>query len=288
MSLEPIPAPPSAARDVNLLTTARLVSDGARWENGITFRPEPCGPGDTLDPFCVAPSGGTKSSGEAAGVVEWMPYGLHLADECAYTLNQDTFTELTQRVRRALLAQTSEMIESVLWTNVVDGTAFGAGGEGHPNVGLIDAPVTGTPAPPVNALAQMDQLLAQAIGGKQGMIHVPAYLMHQLAFYGLVRREGNTWRTVTGHLVAPGTGYPGTDPDGNDDGNVWIYGTSMVEIRLSEVAVLPNTLPEAIDRATNQLVVRAERLALAYWDRCAHVGVPVCDTDPGPECGSES
>lgn len=288
MSLETIPAPPSAAREVNLLTTARLVTDGLRWENGIQFRPEPCGPGQSLDPFCVEPSGEGKDAGEAAGVVQWMPYGLSLPDECPYAVNESVFDDLTARARRALLSQTSEMVERILWTNVVDGTAFGAGGAGHPNVGLVDAPVTGTPAPPVNALAQMDELLAQAIGGKQGMIHVPAKLMYQLAFYGLIRREGNTWRTVTGHLVAPGTGYLGTDPDGNNDGNVWIYGTSMVEIRLSEVVVLPGKMAEAIDRGTNQLVVRAERLALAYWDRCAHIGVPVCDTDPGPDCGSES
>jgi hypothetical protein len=135
----------------------------------------------------------------------------------------------------------------------------------------------------------MDELLSNALGGRKGMIHVPAPLFHQFAFYGLIRERGPIWETVTGNVVVPGTGYTGTDPDGDTDPNAtWIYGTSPVELRLSQVEIVPGSIDAAIDHANNEIVVRAERLALAYWDLCAHVGVPVCTTDPGPECGSES
>jgi len=120
------------------------------------------------------------------------------------------------------------------------------------------------------------------------MIHAPAQLLHHFAFYGLLEKNGNVWETKTGNIVVPGTGYTGTDPANDDDGNLWIYGTSPVELRLSEIMVVPGDLDGAVDRATNQIIVRAERYALAYWDLCAHVGVPVCLTDPGPACGSVS
>jgi hypothetical protein len=287
MPRQEIPAPPSAARSINLRTTARIVEDSFRWENGIKFRPEPCGPGESLDPLCADPEDeGGKDAGTPPSIVEFDPFGFSLPDSCAYALNEGLYEELSGRARRALEAQTSHMIEEALWTGVVDGIDFTIA---HPNRPLIAAPVQGTPAPPVSALAQMDELLSNALGGRKGMIHVPAPLFHQFAFYGLIRERGPIWETVTGNVVVPGTGYTGTDPDGDTDPNAtWIYGTSPVELRLSQVEIVPGSIDAAIDHANNEIVVRAERLALAYWDLCAHVGVPVCTTDPGPECGSES
>lgn len=284
MPRQPVTAQPPAARPINLRTSARLVDDGFRWENGISLLPEECIPGFSMDP-CGGPET-TKPVTEPATLAEWDPYIIGSSAACDYTLNEDAFGDLAGRARRSLEAQTSFLVEQILWTNEVDGVDFGAT---HPNVGLIETATVGTPAPPVTALEQMDELLIAAIGGRRGMIHVPEPLMHHLAFYGLIKQNGNVWETVTGNIVVPGTGYPGTDPDGDvDAGTYWIYGTSPVELRLSEIAIVPGDLSGAIDRATNRIVVRAERYALAYWDRCAHVGVPVCLTDPGPPCGAES
>lgn len=281
-----VAAPPSAARSVNLRSSARLVDDGLNWYSGISFVPEPCEGGFSLDPCADPESELGKESGDAPGTVSWDPYDLYVPDRCDYIQNPAQFDDLVARARRALEAQTSHLVEEILWTGIVDGVDFTAS---HPNTALTDATVVGSPAPPVSALAQMDRLLEAALGGKRGMIHVPADLMFQLAFYGAVRREGNTWETVTGNVVVPGTGYSGTDPDNEVDPNAtWIYGTSTVELRLGELRVTPGSLADALDPETNELVVRAERAALAYWDLCALVGVPVCSTDPGPECGTES
>lgn len=287
MSRQAVAAPPSSARSINLRTSARLVDDGLNWLGGIAFVPEACGGGFSLDP-CHGPADVEegKDAGEQKAKVEWDPYEIYIADRCAYAQNPGVFEDLKARARRSLEAQTSHLVEEILWSGTVDGADFTAT---HPNIALVNATVTGTPAPPVTALAQMDELLIDELGGRRGMIHVPAFLMHQKAFYGLLRQNGNTWETVSGNLVVPGTGYPGTDTDGADDPTAtWIYGTSPVELRLGEISVLPTSLDEAIDRGTNELVVRAERAALAYWDLCALVGVPVCDTDPGPACETES
>lgn len=240
-----------------------------------------------MDP-CLGPEDleAGKESGTQIGKVEWDPYLIGIGDTCGYTLNPNTFEELRARARRSLEAQTSHLVEEILWTGVVDGVDFTAT---HPNVAFIDSTTNGSPAPPVTALETLDELLIAELGGRRGMIHVPAPLLYQLAFYGAIRLNGNTWETVTGNIVVPGTGYPGTDPDGAEDPlATWIYGTSPIELRLGEISVVPEVLDEAIDRDTNALVVRAERPALAYWDLCALVGVPVCNTDPGPDCGSES
>jgi hypothetical protein len=283
MARQPVVSAPPAPRPVNLRTSARLVDDGFRWEQGISLLPETCFPGGSEDP-CAGPET-VKASGTATELVEWDPYGIYTYEQCAYTLNDEAYGDLAGRARRSLEAQTSHLVETILWTGIVDGVAFDAT---HPNVPLIDTATVGTPAPPTTALMQMDQLLITALGGRRGMIHVPVPLMH---FFDddLIQRNGSIWETSTGNIVVPGTGYTGSAPDGSmDTGVLWIYGTSMVELRLSEIVVLPGDLRSAVNRGTNQIVVRAERLALAYWDLCAHVGVPVCTTDPGPDCGPVS
>lgn len=284
MARTTVTATPPAPRPVNLRTSARLVEDGARWESGgIVLEPESCSPGGSEDP-CAGPAT-AKEVGDPPALVEWDPYAIYAGASCAYTLNEELIGELAVRARRSLEAQTSHLVEEIFWSNMVDGTDFGAT---HPNVGLIETATVGTPAPPVSAMRQMDALLIAAIGGRRGMIHVPAPLMHDEAFYGLLEREGQLWVTKTGNIVVPGTGYTGTAPDGTSDAGVlWIYGTSMVELRLSEIST-PGMPIQVFDRGTNTSVVIAERQALAYWDRCAHVGVPVCTTDPGPDCGPVS
>jgi hypothetical protein len=284
MARQPVVSTPPAPRPVNLRTSARLVDDGFRWEQGISLLPETCFPGGSEDP-CAGPVE-AKASGTATELVEWDPYGIYTYEQCAYAVNDDLYPELRAKAIRSLEAQTSHLVEQILWTNVVDGVDFGAT---HPNISLNEATTVGTQAPPTSALQQLDALLITALGGRNGMIHVPAPLMHFFKQADLITLNGNIWQTASGNIVVPGTGYDGSDSGGDVPADsLWIYGTSMVELRLGEIVVLPGDIRSAVNRATNQIVVRAERLALAYWDLCAHVGVPVCTTDPGPDCGPVS
>ena len=90
----------------------------------------------------------------------------------------------------------------------------------------------------------------------------------------------------TDHILVAGTGYDGSDPDLNSAaGEVWLYGTSPVEVRLSDIFLIPDNERESLNRITNTIEIRAERLAMASFDyTVCHVGIPVCIPDPGPDC----
>ena len=119
------------------------------------------------------------------------------------------------------------------------------------------------------------------------MIHTPQRLVPFLQFYGLIIRNGNILQVAgTDHILVAGTGYDGSDPDLNSAaGEVWLYGTSPVEVRLSDIFLIPDNERESLNRITNTIEIRAERLCMASFDyTVCHVGIPVCIPDPGPDC----
>ncbi len=68
-------------------------------------------------------------------------------------------------------------------------------------------------------------------------------------------------------------GYDGSSPYGAaaEDGSQWAYATGIPVVRLGPVAVYPDSLAEAINRSTNTVEYRAERLAAVGWDGCCHL-----------------
>lgn len=218
-------------------------------------------------------------------MVEWDPYIIWTGDQCS-TLGSDE-ADIRARAERQLEVQTSHLVEEILWTNLVDSVDFGTA---HPNVGLAwtgaDQPNGFTTYPLVKGFSDMIDRLSDFLGGARGMIHVEDRLLPYLATYDLAVKEGNRLVTSLGdHIVVPGSGYPGTDPSGNEPGpfHSWIYGTSMIELRLSEIMVFTD-LTSSTNTSTNETEYRAERMALAHWDRNAHIGLPVCLEDPAGDC----
>lgn len=226
---------------------------------------------------------GSKPTTARPDVVEWDPYLLWSEDRCS-TVGLDA-DEIEAFARQDLETQTSHKIESILWSNLVDSADFGAS---HPNISLSDASTTisqpngWTSYPIVTAFRDMIDALRDTIGGARGMIHVDVRLLPVISFMGLaVERGGRLITTLGDHVVVPGTGYTGTDPAGNSAGqdHSWIYGTTMVELLLTPIEVYTS-----IDRSDNIADYRAERMALAHWDRQAHIGIPVCLEDPQGDC----
>jgi hypothetical protein len=264
---------------------------------GIAYQPERVGTGSTgsIDP-CGDVGSGTKTITAPPGIVEWDPYFIWVGDRCT-TLGTDP-AELKARAIRHLESQTSHLIETILWTNQVDSADFGAS---HPNVSLSDPsiypgdPAGGTPittpnafdsVPPVSAFRDMIGALTDALGGTRGMIHVEKRILPLLAFYGLAIQSGQRLVTTLGdHIIVPGTGYTGSSPEDDDasDNYSWIYGTSMVEVLMSAI-VVDTDLAGAVNRSTNLIEYRAERMALAHWDRAIHIGISVCLEDPALDC----
>jgi hypothetical protein len=221
-------------------------------------------------------------------------------DQCLAITGQTIIDETASRARAELETQTSHLIEAILWTNQVDLADFGAS---HPNVGLSDAslsdqsvaPSFGTiytpnawdAVPPVSGFKTMVEALSDALGGARGMIHVEKRVVPLLAFYGLTVQNGQRLVTTLGdHIVVPGTGYTGSDPAGgaSSDEYSWIYGTSMVEVLLGPIDIITPNASEVLNRSTNEIEIRAERMALAHWDRQAHIGLSICLEDPAGDC----
>lgn len=281
-----------------------LDNDGGRWTQGISYRrnlpylreSDAVGPGSFIDcPVNANSVNETGQTGKAtrrdtAGNIEWDPYTIYDGDGC--TTLDSTFDEARTRTTMSLQRQSSHLVEQALWTGDVNGLDFTAN---HPNVALAsssaDTPNGTTPLGVVSAMSLMIQTLADTLGGLRGMIHVPAELLPFLDFYGQVNRVGDALYTyASDHIIVAGTGYPGTDPDGlTEAGVTWIYGTSLVGLYLSPISV-PSDTPRyaAYDRSLNDIDVVAERMALAHFDRSAHIGIPVCTPDPGPDCPTTS
>lgn len=282
-------------------------NDDGRWTSGVAYRRNlpflrPDGEGGTVqgpgswipcpvDANSVDETGQTgKAIRRDDGLIEWDPYAIYDGDGC--TTLDSTFDDARQRTTDSLRVQSGHLVENVLWTGQVNGLDFTAN---HPNTALAssdaDLPNGTTSLGVVPAMSLMIETLADTIGGQRAMIHVPAELLPYLDFYGQVNRVGDLLTTFAAdHIIVAGTGYPGTDPDGvSEAGVTWIYGTSLVELFLSSITV-PTDAPTyaAVGRSLNDIDVVAERMALAHFDRSAHIGIPVCTPDPGPDCTATS
>lgn len=316
-----VPAPPFRPWRVGLEGVTKSVSSGGtplfsqsdgEWAaGGIQYRPELAylrpdpdtegeylaGPGSHI--ICPVDANGVnepaqddKAVRRGPGTVEWDAYALYDGDGC--TALGSTYDAARARAVRSLELQSSHLVEQILWTGVVNGLDFTAN---HPNRALaggaaVDLPNGTTPTGVVTAFSLMVEALSERLGGAQGMIHVPASLLPFLTFYGQVVRDTTNviYTYAADHVIVAGTGYPGTDPDGNVDLDAtWIYGTSFVELRYSSVFVPSDDYPQgAFNPSTNDFAVVAERSALASWDLQAHIGIGVCTPDPGPACATTS
>lgn len=253
------------------------------------FRPPICAPGETY-----APCGDdTKESPTGADIITVTPYWAVEYDECERGSGADTYQTTVDRVTEALNVNLSWHIEKALWTGEVNSTAYPAA---DPNPKLADTaafqPNGTTAVGPTKGIWDMIEYLNDTVGGVVSMIHVEQRVVPFLMFYGLAVQDGNRLRVAgTDHLFVAGTGYQGTDPSGNAPaaGESWIYATTPVEVRTESAPfIVGGTEGESIDHSTNMIEVRAEQLAIAYWDGCAHAGTALCLEEPGPDCTAGS
>lgn len=261
-------APVNTPALVSLVRSARRVQeDDSRWENGFAFDPEGCGGGGGI----VDPCGDTeKVIGDNPDVVNVTPFVVWEGDKCSsFGFSQRDYEA---RARRLLEACQSKYIAAELWT----GDVATANGWANPYLTDPDSDVVALGASPVEALACLEQGLAECQCG-QGMIHATPQVVTHWVNQNLVIREGGLLITQLGTIVAADGGYDGSGPQGVPaaSGSVWAYGTGMVEVRLGDVAVFPSSFAEALNRTTNTIEFRAERMAAATWDKCCLVAAEV-------------
>ena len=267
----------------SLLTTAN-VTESDRLIDGLAFKPELCINGGLLE-LCPSPDSPiTKEiTGAEAPVNDVPTYGFFEGDVCSTMGGAAMFDETVARVQRAIVNHTGYRTEQALFDGLAPtgSQALAADGADDINSGVAVGIVPG--------ISDMIGALNAVLGGSRGIIHVSQTILPYLTFYGVVVRNGN-FLQVNGsdHNVIAGTGYSGNDPDGNaaPAGESWIYGTGPVNVVLSTVQIVPDQAVAGIDRSVNEIEVRAERGVAAYFNPCAHIGLPVCLPDPGPECES--
>jgi hypothetical protein len=285
ISRTPVPAPLRNVNRAGSLLASALTPDGPRWHGGIEYRPEL----DNLTQSWNPTGTENKTIADPPANVQYDPYVIWQGSSEWAAASR--YEDEARRTRDALDVQTSYMIEQILWTNLVDGVDYGLT---HPNVALADTSAASLVTPNgitavgiVTGIHDMLEALNLYLGGARGMIHTSQKLVPFLEFYGLIVRQGNILQVAgTDHILVAGTGYTGSDPSLNSAaGEVWLYGTSPVEVRTSEIYMNPGSEREALNRVTNTLEIRAERMAMASFDyTVCHVGIPVCIPDPGPDC----
>jgi hypothetical protein len=278
----PVQAPQARPPRYGLLAAAPTVDDGdlRALAGGWEYQPEACGLSGRDSIACAGNVAAMDPSGQRPGIIEGDPIWLWAGDECS------TFgfaaRDWQGRARRQLAATESYELAAELW----DGTVATADGLANPflaSAGANSDTVTNGAADPVDALACIEQGLAELLRGQQGMVHVTPQLLTHLRAADAVAREGTVWTTTMGHIVVADAGYSGAGPGGAAAGaSQWAYGTSMIQVRLGPIEVIPGSLDDArnlaaaMDRSVNDIVVLAGRLAGLQWaNDCAHVAAQV-------------
>jgi len=270
---------------VSLLASAEEVTDGARWTAGLTFEPFGCGYNGGVFPACVSEDAeyDDKDFESEHRVVEVEPYVAWYGDSCsAATFRSRNFAD---RASRMFLAAESAIMARELWAGDI------ASSEGHPTPFLGDGNATTVAVGygPSMSLVMLQQALAEAVPSR-GMIHAARDLASLWYESGLVRREGALLLDAFDNIVVADAGYPGTGPEG--EGRTlttsYAYATDLVQVRRDgQVRLLPGDgdFAAAMNRDTNLIEWRAERMVAAYWSGCAQlvVGVDHCAV----ECPSE-
>lgn len=260
---------------VSLLASAEEVTDGARWTAGLTFEPYGCGYNGGKMPVCVTDDTeyDDKSFASEHRVVEVEPFVAWYGDSCSTATFRSR--DFADRASRAFLAAESALIAHELWTGEITSS------EGYPNPYLTDGGATdlGSGVPAGIALALLQQALADAIPGR-GMIHATRDVAGLWYEAGGIRREGALLLDAFDNIIVADAGYPGTGPNGEarDVTNAYAYATDLVQVRRDgQVRLLPGAddYAAAMDRDTNLIEWRAERIVTAYWSGCAHIGIGV-------------
>ncbi len=257
----------------SLLTAARPAPAG-RWENGLTFPSAVCGAvrlwadctDETVDLIDRAP----------IQLPDYDPFVIQSWYTCS-TGTSDTREQTRQIATDLLETLTPYAVEHELWTGSMaragelPNRSFVATDDDVADRDLVratdltPAASASTGVSPLYAVGALEHALGSYPG--RGFIHAAldgaAFLATQTAL------DGKLLRTKLGSVLVPGAGYPGTGPDGDaaPDGTTWVYGTGPVTVRLGTPEVPDDGM--SIDRDTNTLEVRAERIAAATWDGCA-------------------
>lgn len=256
--------------------TPRPMAD-TRWEMGLQFQTwDAC-----LEAFTwVNCSGEDKDAAEdnTNTIVQNTPITVYVPFHCSSFGSDGDLSRYRQAAIDALRWQGGSQLEHEFWSGVW------AQSQSLENQYLTDATSMtlvhgGDQLPWPAALALLQKDLKACLGDGVGVIHASPALVSMWHMGYAIKEVGGKLRDAFGNYVVAGPGYPGSDPDDVvTDGIEWAYGTGMVDVRVSEVLVIPDG-DEALNRRTNEIEYIAEAQMSAVWDNCCHFGVQASIAD---------
>ncbi|QOR55436.1 MAG: hypothetical protein SHS37scaffold145_87 [Phage 71_18] len=265
----PVAPPLPPAPRFGLLVAASVIPDaGERWDRGYTFPPYLVTGAGVIDPCDMTTAFDVP---DRPDIVEAQPFAVVAGDVCsAFGWTEQNYVE---RAEDALAWQESEQTAAEFWTGDL-ATAAGWTTNQRLEAGAA-VHQAGLGLDPVQAMHCLEQSLADQQGNLRGMIHATIGTLSHWLDHHLLERQGNLWLSPHGHIVVTDAGYPGSGPTGTPaaNGAVWAYATGLVTVRRGPLILNPETLPEALNRQTNTVTFRAERLMSPSWDGEALVGV---------------
>lgn len=253
-----------------------------RWEGGITFSPNDCDfVNDNPVDGCTQgvqgiPVFDIDDEGSAGTNIDVYPLYYWEVSRCS-SLSTDP-ASVERRARLKADRAFSHKLENEFWNGTTHVDLNLAGQY------LTDAPTevnAGIATPLVYALSDLQSAWAGCSYGERAMIHATIRTINLWVSAGVVRRESGLLLDAFDNIVVAGTGYTGSDPDGNVDvtyDTAWAYVSPVVNIRLGDTEVITN-----FDHDNNEHVVIAFKPAAVYHDDCCVYGINV---DHVNTCGS--
>jgi hypothetical protein len=124
-------------------------------------------------------------------------------------------------------------------------------------------PTPGTGVKVQYGLALLEQAIADASIGYQGVIHAPRDVASTLR----LEADGKTLKTSLGTPFVAGVGYSKKGPTGAvaAAGKAWMYATGPVSVRLGRTTVTPSNLNQAVNIRINEIQYYADRPVAVSW-----------------------
>lgn len=264
--------------DAGVLPAEASLTD--HWLNGVEIFPYPEHAGGTYDTCAPGSTAHPKDFGDPVVTnPTFGPLTVYLPETCtaSHVLTQDEFRA---RAIAALAAVESRVVAHELLT----GAELPL--QPHLQDGHGTFPTGNTVTSVPNAIALLEGEISKS--GRQGLIHMSPLAL-TIAAAGYLIRDTTTGvlRTIKGTVVIPDDGYVAGVGSGGPSGKTpasgtqeWMYATGPIDIRRSEIFVVPETLAQALDRGTgatnsrpNSITYRAERYYIAGWDTAVQAAV---------------
>lgn len=264
----PAPRPPA----LTLANAATIVADGDdRWINGASTWDWPIDLPDAWDPCQASSSSGhSKDAGTHTGSTDWASFTILQGITCTTASFKDP-AEWQARARTSLEAREDWRLGYEFWTGALQSENAHLTGTGVVSVNA------GAATSVLNAVALLEQAIADK--GGDGVIHMRPgpFTQLSLGYGGAVTVKSGVAYTQLGTPIVPSVGYPGLGPANASIATTveWAYATGPINLRRSEVTIVPGSMSEATNRSINLTTFRAERYVLLTWDQRIHAAAKI-------------